>query len=124
MKHVSILALHDATMSCIDSSYQILNRVNDFLKYQGRSAFYQVEIVGVNETETLGSRQYRIDVGNTIYKLAKTDVVVIPLICSDFTKVLEHNRAYAEWLLTQRRNGAEIVSLCVGSFFTASTGLL
>ena len=124
MKHVSILALHDATMSCIDSSYQILNRVNDFLKYQGRAPFYKVEIVGVNATETLGSHLYRINVGNTIERLAKTDVVIIPLICGDFARVLEHNAAYAHWLRTQRHNGAEIVSLCVGSFFTASTGLL
>ena len=124
MKHVSILALQDATMSCIDSSYQILNRINDFLKYQGRASFYQVEIVGVNETETLGSRLYSINVTTTIDKLPKTDVVVVPLICGDFTKVLENNRGYADWLLTQRRQGAEIVSLCVGSFFLASTGLL
>jgi transcriptional regulator GlxA family with amidase domain len=124
MKHVSILALGDATMSSIDSTYQILNRVNDFLKYQGLPPFYKVEIVGVNETETLNSNLYRINVGTTIDRLAKTDVVVIPLICGDFTKVLENNRAYAQWLLTQRSNGAEIVSLCVGSFFLAASGLL
>jgi transcriptional regulator GlxA family with amidase domain len=124
MKHVSILALRDATMSCIDSAYQILNRVNDFLTYQGRPPFYKVEIVGVNATETLGSNLYRINVGNTIAKLPATDVVVVPLLCGDFTKVLEHNKPYADWLLAQRRGGAEIVSLCVGSFFTASTGLL
>ena len=66
----------------------------------------------------------RVNVGNTIERLPKTDVVIIPLICGDFTKVLEQNKAYAHWLLTQRTGGAEIVSLCVGSFFTASTGLL
>jgi len=36
MKHISILALDNATMSCIDSSYQILNRVNDFLNTRVR----------------------------------------------------------------------------------------
>src|ERR1700760_1339024 len=122
MKHFSILALGDATMSCIDSTYQILNRVNDFLKFQGRPPFYKVEIVGVNETETLNSQHYRINVGTTIGRLEKTDMVVVPLICGDFTKVLENNKAYAQWLLTQRRNGAEIASLCVGSFFLAATG--
>jgi hypothetical protein len=54
MKQVSILALSDATMSCIDSAYQILNRVNDFLKYQGRPPFYKVEIVGLEEAMDLG----------------------------------------------------------------------
>jgi transcriptional regulator GlxA family with amidase domain len=124
MKHVSILALKDATMSAIDSSYQILNRVNDFLKYQGRDPFYKVEIVGINQTETLDSSLYRINVDNTIDKLAKTDVVVIPLLCGDFSKMREKNKAYESWVLDQYHQGAEIVSLCVGSFFLASTGLL
>jgi transcriptional regulator GlxA family with amidase domain len=124
MKHVSILALSDATMSCIDSTYQILNRVNDFLKYQGREPFYRVEIVGAHEMETLNSRLYRINVDTIIDKLPKTDMVVIPLLCGDFTKALENNKPYAPWLLQQYRTGAEIVSLCVGSFFLAFTGLL
>lgn len=124
MKHISILALTDATISSIDSAYQILNRVNDFLKYQGRPPFYKVEIVGVREIATLNNGLYRINVNQTITNLSKTDMVVIPLLCGDFSKALEKNREYADWMLRQHRQGAEIVSLCVGSFFLAFTGLL
>src|SRR5258707_1850972 len=124
MKHISILALHDATMSCIDSSYQILCRVNDFLKYQGKPPFYKVEIVGVHDSATLNNGLYRINVNNTIDRIPLTDVIIIPLLCGDFSKVMENNREYAGWLLAQHTRGAEIVSLCVGSFFLASTGLL
>ncbi|HWB94469.1 MAG TPA: helix-turn-helix domain-containing protein [Puia sp.] len=124
MKQVSILALSDATMSCIDSAYQILNRVNDFLKYQGRPPFYKVEIVGLEEAMDLGGGLYRINVNNTIGRIPRTDVVVIPLLCGDFSKALEKNRGYTDWILSQHRQGAEIVSLCVGSFFLAFTGLL
>ena len=124
MKHISILALNDATMSCIDSTYQILTRVNDFLKYQGRPPFYKVEIVGLEDSMSLGSGLYQINVNRTIDNLPRTDVIVIPLLCGDFSQALEKNRGYATWLLTQHREGAEIVSLCVGSFFLAFTGLL
>lgn len=124
MKHVSILALRDATMSCIDSSYQILNRVNTFLSYQGRPSFYKVEIVGISDVETLDSGLYRINVSNTIDKITKTDMVVIPLLCGDFSQAMEKNKGYADWMLKQHQQGAEIVSLCVGSFFLAFTGLL
>jgi hypothetical protein len=49
MKHISILPLYDATLTSIDSSHQIFMRVNDFMKYQGKPAFYDVEIVGVEK---------------------------------------------------------------------------
>ncbi|MEO5997260.1 MAG: DJ-1/PfpI family protein, partial [Chitinophagaceae bacterium] len=124
MKHVSILALNDATMSSIDSSYQILNRVNDFLKYGGKAPFYTVEIVGEEKMVKLSGGLYNININNTINETRKTDVIVIPLLCGDFSKTMEKNAKYNDWVLTQYRNGAEIVCLCVGSFFLASTGLL
>jgi transcriptional regulator GlxA family with amidase domain len=124
MKHISILALKDATITSIDSSYQILNRVNDFLRYQGKAPFYTVEIVGLEKHVQLDHGLYNINVKHTISDIEKTDLIVIPLLCGDFAKALQTNEGYVDWLISQYHNGAEIVSLCVGSFFLASTGLL
>ncbi|HWB27000.1 MAG TPA: helix-turn-helix domain-containing protein [Chitinophagaceae bacterium] len=124
MKHISILALQDATMNCIDSSYQILNRVNDFLRYQGKEPFYKVEIVGLEKNINLSNGLYQIMANKTIDEIDKTDVVVIPIICGDFAKTGTTNIKYNTWVAAQYKRGAEIVSLCVGSFFLASTGLL
>jgi transcriptional regulator GlxA family with amidase domain len=124
MKHISILALKDATITSIDSSYQILNRVNDFLRYQGKAPFYTVEIVGLEKNVQLDHGLYNINVKNTISNIQKTDLIVIPLLCGDFAKALQTNEGYVDWLISQYHSGAEIVSLCVGSFFLASTGLL
>ena len=124
MKHISILALSDATMSSIDSSFQILSRVNDFLKYAGKAPFYIVEIVGLKKNTQLNSGLYSIHVNKTINEIKKTDVIVIPLLCGDFSKTFKKNERYCEWILAQYHDGAELVSLCVGSFFLASTGLL
>lgn len=124
MKHISILVLEDATVSCIDSSYQILTRINDFLKYQGKEPFYTVEMVGLQTHTALNNGLYSIRASKTITEINQTDVIVIPLICGDFSKTFAKNKPYASWLLSQYQNGAEIVCLCVGSFFLASTGLL
>ena len=124
MKHISILALHDATINCIDSSYQILNRVNDFLKYQGKEPYYTVEIIGSDKHIELSRGLYHIRVNNTIQEIKKTDLIVIPLLCGDFARALKENEPYREWVISQYHQGAEIVSLCVGSFFLAFTGLL
>jgi transcriptional regulator GlxA family with amidase domain len=124
MKHISILPLYDATMSSIDSSHQIFTRVNDFMKYKGKPPFYDVEIVGLAKNTRLSEGLYTIRVNRTIEQIRKTDVVVLPLLCGNFPKAIAKNKKYKEWLINQYHNKAEIVCLCVGSFFLASTGLL
>jgi transcriptional regulator GlxA family with amidase domain len=124
MKHLSILALEDATMNCIDSCFQVLTRVNDFLRYQNKPAFYEVDIVATSKSATINKGLYSINATRTIHELKQTDVIFIPIICGDFSKTAKLNEVYRDWVTGQFKNGAEIVSLCVGSFFLASTGLL
>lgn len=124
MKHVSILSLSDATLTSIDSSHQLFNRVNDFMRYQGRAPFYNVEVIGLDEKIELGNGLYTIRADKTIDQVTKTDAVVIPLLCGDFQKAIAKNEKYTHWLISQYNSGAEIVCLCVGSFYLASTGLL
>ena len=124
MKHVSILPLYDSTLTSIDSSHQIFTRVNDFMKYQGKPPFYNVEIVGAAKNIKLGDNVYTITTNRTLEQVKKTDVIVLPLLCGDFSKAIARNKKYSDWVLKQYRASAEIVCLCVGSFFLASTGLL
>ena len=124
MKHISILPLYDATLTSIDSSHQLFSRINDFMKYQGKPPFYNVEIVGVEKKTKLNNGLYNIHADKTINEILKTDVIVIPLLCGDFPKAISKNKKYIDWIKTQYHNNAEIVCLCVGSFFLASTGLM
>ena len=124
MKHISILALKDATMSSVDGAFQLLSRINDFLKYQGKSPFYTVELVGVESQTTITHGLYTIHANKLLKEVNKTDVVIIPIICGDFAKIIAANKEYNGWITKQYGKGAEIVSLCAGSFYLASTGLL
>lgn len=124
MKQVSILTIEDATITSIDSSHQVLSRVNDFLKYQGKAPFYNVELAGHQKNISLNKGLYNIQVDKTLDEIKKTDLIVIPLLCGNFSKTMQQNEPYRQWVTDQYHAGAEIVSLCVGSFFLASTGLL
>ena len=124
MKHISILVLHDATMTSIDGSLQLFTRVNDFLSYQGRPPFYKIELVGLSDLTTLNNGLYNININKQITQIKKTDLIIIPIICGDIPKVLKANKDFCAWLIKQYKSGAEVASLCVGSFFLASTGLL
>lgn len=124
MKHVSILALADATLASIDGSHQIFSRINDFMRYQQRPEFYDVEIVGINKNTKLSSGLYSVHVDKTLDQVRKTDVVVIPLLCGNFPLAISKNAKFKQWVVSQYNRNAEVVCLCVGSFFLASTGLL
>jgi transcriptional regulator GlxA family with amidase domain len=124
MKHISILALHDATMTSIDGSVQLFTRVNDFLAYQEKNPFYEIELIGLSGLTTLNNGLYNININKRIDEIKKTDLIIIPIICGDFKKNLEANKEFNAWVVEQYKLGSEIASLCVGTFFLASTGLL
>ena len=124
MKRVTILALEDATINCIDSCFQIFTRVNDFLRYQGKDPFYKVEIAGVDTHTVLNNGLYSINTDVSIGRIEQTDVILIPITCGHFPHSVKQNEKFREWVITKYKEGTEVVSLCVGSFFLASTGLL
>lgn len=111
-------------MTSLDGSHQLFSRINDFLKYKGESSFYTVEFIGANKETSLNGGIYKIQVNKTINEISKTDLIIIPIICGDFTKLIKVNEVFVDWIKQQYYNNAEIASLCVGSFFLASTGLL
>jgi len=102
----------------------MLTRVNDFLRYQQKEPYFNVELVGLQKNIQLNNGLYNVNANTTISEVKRTDIVILPLLCGDFPKAIQANEGYREWVLSQYRNGAEIAALCVGSFFLASTGLL
>lgn len=51
-------------------------------------------------------------------------MIVIPITCGHFPKSVQLNKKFVDWVSSHYKNGVEIASHCVGSFFLASTGLL
>lgn len=124
MKHISILVLKGAVLSTLDASKQLFVKVNDFLQYQGRPPLFQVELVGVSRETSLGEGNYIIHCDRLLQEVDRTDLIIIPMICGDFKEVISNNAVFVPWIICQYKANAEIASLCVGSFFLASTGLL
>jgi transcriptional regulator GlxA family with amidase domain len=95
------------------------------MRYQQKPSFYDVEIVALAKNTKLGNGLYQVSADKTIHDVPKTDIIVLPLLCGDFKKAIEVNQKYTSWITTQHQHHhAEIVCLCVGSFYLASTGLL
>jgi transcriptional regulator GlxA family with amidase domain len=57
-------------------------------------------------------------------EVKKTDLIFIPAFDGNTETVLETNKAFVPWIVEHYEKGAEVVSLCVGAFLLAKTGLL
>ena len=56
------------------------------MKYQGKPPFYNVEIVGLEKETKLNQGLYNIHADKTIKQVKQTDVIIIPLLCGDFSE--------------------------------------
>ncbi len=125
MKHVSILIPkgHFSLVN-VEGTYQILSWVNECVERLGRKPIFELHLVGVSSSITQTIGLFTINPDLLIEEVKKTDLIVLPAIHGDHQKNLEMNRELADWIVNQYKEGAEVVSLCIGSFFLAGTGLL
>ena len=125
MKHVSILIPRGHTsMVNISGSHQMLNWVNEFFEQTGRKPIFTIQLVGLERQTEQSHGLFTVKPEALIDEVSKTNLIIIPAIHGDFKRNLEINAAFIPWLIDQHNKGAEIVSLCVASFFLAETGLL
>jgi transcriptional regulator GlxA family with amidase domain len=57
-------------------------------------------------------------------EVERTDLIFIPAFVGDLKTAVETNKDFIPWIVEQHEKGAEIVSLCVGAFLLAKTGLI
>lgn len=124
MKHVSILLLEQVNLAGLDNARQGLLEANQFLLQKGMDPLFEVEVVGVQNCVTVNKGLFSIKAQKQISHLVETDLIIIPPVQSPLEDALGKNMAFIPWIRSQRQKGAEIVSLCMGAFILARTGLL
>jgi transcriptional regulator GlxA family with amidase domain len=125
MKHISILVPKgDVALSCIEGSFTVFNKVNDFLKEMGRPPLFTVQLVGLSKEAEVYHKLFRVTPDQTIAETKKTDLIIIPAVNGKMEQVIDINKEFFPWITAQYKAGAEVASLCVGTFLLASTGLL
>lgn len=125
MKHISILIPrgHFSIVN-VEGSHQIFYWANKILEDMGREPMFNVQLVAIDKNTTLSTGLYSIHANACISEIQKTDVIIIPAIHGDFEENARANADASAWIQKQYKEGAEIASFCVGTFFLASTGLL
>lgn len=124
MKNITILIPENAVLASINDPRNIFVSVNQFLQSEGKPAAFNVQMVGLTKEVKLHDNIFTVHADATIDEIEETDMVFVPALSGDMQTALELNKGFLPWIVKQYENGAEVISLCIGAFLLASTGLL
>lgn len=124
MKKVSILVPESSVMQAVADPQYLFTTVNHFLIAAGKSALFDVELVGIKKEVKLNNGMFSVHIDRQLKEVQKTDLVFIPALSGDMSAAIAKNKEAVPWIIEQYNKGAEVASLCVGAFLLASTGLL
>jgi transcriptional regulator GlxA family with amidase domain len=129
MKHLSILVPDEqtnmSTIACIVGAYQVFSEANNYLIRKNKNALFKIELVGATKSNFLDTNLLTIKHQISIHEIHKTNLIIIPAsLIRDYETATENNKLLIDWIAKQYKQGAEIASMCAGSFMLASTGVL
>lgn len=124
MKHVSILVPESAVLAAIDDPRHVFSTVNSLRVKEGKAPAFEIKFVGIKKEVKLHNSAFSVHVDLLLEQVKKTDLIFIPAFSGDLNSALETNKDFIPWIIKQKENGAEVVSLCLGAFLLAKTGLL
>ncbi len=124
MKKVSILVPESALLAAVDDPRHVFSMVNSFYEKDGKPAIFDIKLVGLSKTVNLHNSSFTVHTDLLLNEVKKTDLIFIPAFDGKMETVLEKNKDFIPWINEQYKRGAEVVSLCVGAFLLAKTGLL
>ncbi len=111
-------------MGSIEGPHKVFNQVNEFLAGMRKPPLFKVQLVGISIEPKTYEKVFTVDPELTINEITHTDLIVIPAIKGDPKKAIQLNSDFIPWIVKHYKAGAEVASLCLGSFLLASTGLL
>jgi transcriptional regulator GlxA family with amidase domain len=124
MKHVSILVPESAVLAAIDDPRHVFSMVNSLFEQAGKKPVFNIKLVGLKKEIKLHDSSFSVHTDLLLDEVKKTDLIFVPAFSGDTETVLETNKEFFPWIVEQYEKGAEVVSLCVGAFMLAKTGLL
>ena len=124
MKQISFLLVGGRLKpSSLFGAIEVFEKANQFLQEKGQPAYYQIQLVGEEFGQPMLNSFLSLHSLKHTSEIKKTDCIIIPA----FEPEENAKTKYAgtlNWLAEQYKNGAEVASLCSGSFLLAASGLL
>jgi len=124
MKKISLLVHEDVYSSSVAGVIDLFAGANWCLQLAGKGPAFKLELVSEKVKNIQLDAPAQFICFTTIEEVMQTDLIIVPGFNGDSQAILKKNKAVVDWIREMNGLGAEIASLCVGSFFLAEAGLL
>lgn len=124
MKTISIIVPETAILAGVADPRYLFTTVNDHFRNPGNAPSFKIQLVGLTKEVTLNNGAFTIHTDALIQEVVKTDLIIIPPLSGNMTAAIKLNKDFIPWITHHYKEGAEVASLCIGTFLLASTGLL
>jgi transcriptional regulator GlxA family with amidase domain len=122
---VAVLNFDGAVASSVAGPYDMFSKVKTIAESLGvkSKTFFEVDIV--NSSSLVTCKPFNM-IGNVVVNNKKQyDLIMVPAMHFDcIIETLQRETEMIKWIQRQYEKGAEIASMCLGAFVSASTGLL
>jgi transcriptional regulator GlxA family with amidase domain len=128
MKHLTIIVpdgqTNLSTVASIVGAYEIFMRANAYWKDRNKTDMFKVELAGISKKADFYDGLVSVKPQVNLSAISKTNLIVVPSLTRDYHNAMKGNKLVVEWIEKQYKNGAEVASMCTGSFMLAAAGLL
>lgn len=125
MKNVSIyVPKGHYSMVNIEGTHYMFSWVNEYYQQIGQNPLFNLQLVGLENNATQTNGLFSITPQKHINEVQHTDLIIVPAVHGDLEGNLKNNAELLPWLIKHYKQGAEVVSFCLGAFHLAAAGLL
>jgi transcriptional regulator GlxA family with amidase domain len=124
MKTITILIPETAVVQGIVDPQYLFSAVNQFLVSAGGQPAFKIQLAAIKKSVDLNNGMLTMHADVLLKDVKHTDVVIVPPVSGDMQTAIDKNKDLLPWIIKQHGKGAEVISLCLGAFLLASTGLL
>jgi|SRR5579859_2271021 len=124
MKQVTFLIANGViNPSCLFSAIEVFEKANEFHQAKEGRPHYQVRLAGVSLKQRIVNGIFTLQVA-PLNDADKAGLIILPSFDEPDDFAIGKSREALDWVVRQYRAGAEVASLCTGTFLLAATGLL
>jgi len=109
--------------SSLFNTIEIFEKANEFLTQRTGRPYYEIRLAGTNLRQRLVDGLLTLRVPS-LKTAGKADLIILPGFAEQDDFAIRKSRKALDWVISQYQAGAEVASLCTGTFLLAATGLL
>jgi len=130
VKRITLVVHEDAALYSVASIIDLLTAANRFRSQLGKQPAFKLELVSENGENDHFNMPSRSLTQRSFSDVIRTDLIIVPALNVDPSIGVNNNISIKQnitlinWIKDMKTTGAEVASLCLGSYILAEAGLL